>query len=321
MPRILAIVREQLTEMKKSRLLDSAPVFYNVIGSYNATGEIQQECGDQCHALKYTADADESITLRAIHGFCREQTDDEDTLVTYIHDKGSLHPSPKNTNLRIMLAKSAFSDGCQTIGTGANNTCNVCSARFSPFPHYHVPGNMWTARCSYIRNLIKPDEFASKMESLMDVVFNHTKTASNIPKPTIQQYNLGYNVGCGRFAVEHWVGSHPSIRPCDVYPGNFLWGYGNLPGSTDLWDPDLQRAPRFPLPRFLSGPFAPNKGSWYCGQGRLLEFQYLYGERPTEDSFVWFFYAEPFFSCTEPLEYSKHKSLYVNLSTVIEESG
>jgi hypothetical protein len=319
MPQIMAIIREQLTEMKNSRLLGSAPVFYNVIGSYNATGDIQQECGDQCHALKYVADADESITLRALHDFCQEQGDDEDTLVTYIHDKGSLHPSPDNTNLRIMLTKSAFSDACQTIGTGANSTCNICGARFSPFPHYHVPGNMWTARCSYIRKLIKPDEFAFKMESLMDAVFNHTKTAK-VPKPTIRQYNVGADVGCGRFALEHWVGSHPSIRPCDVYPGKYLWGYQNLPESTNLWDPDLQRAPRFPLPRFLRGPLS-SAGTWYCGQARLLEFQYLYGERPEEDSFVWFFYVKPFSTCKEPLEYSKHKSLYVNLSTVFEDAG
>lgn len=33
-----------------------------------------------------------------------------------------------------------------------------------------------------------------------------------------------------RYAMEHWVHSHPHVQPCDVYNNvNFTWGYDNLP--------------------------------------------------------------------------------------------
>jgi hypothetical protein len=311
--RVIGIVREQLSEMKRSQLLDSAKLFYNVIG-YNASNDIQQECGSQCHALKYMAEADEGLTLKAIYDYCQEQTGVDDALVTYIHDKGSLHPTPKNRHLRTLLTKGAFSDACQTIGTG-ENTCNVCGARFSPFPHHHVAGNMWTAQCSYIRKLHSPDDFADKMESLMGAVMQNAKYP-NAPKPTFQQYQDEYFVGRGRFALEHWIGSHPSIRPCDVYPGEYLCGYIDIPPSTHDWIPDMQPAPRFPVSIFQKR--SPRDGTWFCGQARLLEFQYLYGERPPEHSFLWSFYSESFRTCTEPLEFSKHESLYADFSTVMK---
>lgn len=166
------------------------------------------------------------------------------------------------------------------------NTCNVCGTRFSPFPHHHMAGNMWTATCGYIRQLHRPDEFGEKMETLMVDVLQHAKV-SNIPKPTFQQYKDEYFVGRGRFAFEHWVGSHPSIRPCDVYPGEYLCGYIDVPTLNDEWVPDLQPAPRFPVSLFQKR--SPKDGTWFCGQGRLLEFQYLYQERPPEDSFLWSF--------------------------------
>jgi hypothetical protein len=312
-PRVMGILREQLAEMQNSRLLDTARVFYNVIG-YNATDEIQHECGHKCHALKYKAKADEGLTLQAIYDYCQGHMGPKDTLVTYIHDKGSLHPTPTNRHLRVMLTRGAFSDACQTIGTGEN--CNICGARFSPFPHHHMAGNMWTAQCSYIRKLHKPDDFGQKMESLMETVMQFAKD-STVPRPTFQQYQDEYFVGRGRFALEHWIGSHPSVRPCDVYPGDYLCGYNDVPKSTNVWTPKLLPAPRFPVSIFQKR--SPRDGNWFCGQARLLEFQYLYGERPPADSFLWSFYANVFRNCTEPLEYIKHESLYANLSTVLKQ--
>ena len=46
------------------------------------------------------------------------------------------------------------------------DTCNVCSSRFSPVPHPHTSGNMWLARCDYIKKLIDPLIFEAAMNSL-----------------------------------------------------------------------------------------------------------------------------------------------------------
>lgn len=172
---------------------------------------------------------------------------------------------------------------------------------------------MWTAQCSYIRELHPPDKFGNKIESLMSMVMQHPKSPSD-PKPTFQQYQDEYFVGRGRFALEHWLGSHPSARPCDVYSGEYLSGYNDLPSATDLWTPDLQPAPRFPVSVFQKR--APRDGNWFCGQARLLEFQYLYGQPPPQDSFLWEFYSQAFKGCTEPLEYDEHASMYANYETI-----
>jgi hypothetical protein len=310
--RAISIVKEQLAERRNSRLLDSADLFYVVIG-YNATDEIQEECGKNCHLLQFTDKGDEGLTLQALYDYC---LDHPDTLVTYLHDKGSLHPTPKNRHFRTLLTKGSFSDSCQMIGNSdADNSCNICGARFSPFPHMHMAGNMWTAQCSYIQKLLPPNQFGEKMENLMGAVMQQAKGPS-VPKPTFQQYQDEYFVGRNRFAMEHWLGSHPSVKPCDVYPGEYLCGYIDLPKSTDVWNPSLQVAPRFPVSIFEK---RSAKGSWFCGQARLLEFQYLYGERPPADSFVWSFYSEAFKTCPEPLNRTEHEQLFADLSSVIQQ--
>jgi len=306
------IVKEQLAVLKNSSVWNSVKLYYNVIG-YNATDVVQQECGNQCHFIKFVPQGDESITLQSLHDYCQEHPA---ALVTYIHDKGSHTPMVLNEILRRWLTDVVSSDECQTIGM-ANNTCNLCGGRFWPFPHHHLPGNMWTAQCSYIRRLSRPDQFQQKMENLVQDVFNNAVDDPSIPKPTIGQYNDGWFIGTSRYALEHWVGSHPSVRPCDLYSrADYFFGYANIPEASHMWIPDLLPAPRYKASSntgFLS--YAAGGGNWQCGKGRLLEYRYLYGELPPKDSFVWSFYAEPYGRC-EPLDYEQHNSFYADLSTV-----
>jgi len=307
----IQIVKEQLAALKRSSMWNSTfhQLFYNVIG-YNATAEIQQECGPQCHLLQFVQEGDEVLTLQSLHDYCQEHSD---SLVTYIHDKGSHHPSKKNNNLRVLLTKSVTSDACQEVGMRKNTSCDVCGARFSPFPHHHMPGNMWTAPCSYIRKLHRPDEFRQRMDDLMDKVLHHAK--EDIPKPSVEQFKIRWFVGTGRFASEHWVTSHPSIRPCDVYaPVEYQRGYKVLPEPSDEWIPDLRPAPRFP-PSVLFRATTQWENTWYCGKGHLLEYRYLYNELPPEDSFVWSFYSEASEQC-QALNFTQHRSLYANLSEI-----
>lgn len=133
--RTMGIVKEQLSELSDSRLLISARLYYNVIGQ-NATNDIQRICGNKCKALNFFEKGDEGLTLRAVYDYCHKHLE-KDTLVTYIHDKGSMHPTPKNRHFRHLLTKGAFSDACQTIGHNGNS-CNICGSRFSPFPHHHM---------------------------------------------------------------------------------------------------------------------------------------------------------------------------------------
>eukprot|EP00984_Skeletonema_dohrnii_P038784 scaffold42455_cov322-Skeletonema_dohrnii-CCMP3373.AAC.1 len=90
-------------------------------------------------------------------------------------------------------------------------SCDVCSWRFSPLPHPHNGGNMWAARCNYIRKLINPVMFPKSMAQLYH-------DAGNDPW-----------IGTGRYAAEHWVHSHPTIQACDVSTSDYNWGYKDLP--------------------------------------------------------------------------------------------
>ena len=99
--------------------------------------------------------------------------------------------------------------------------CNVCSAHFSPVPHFHTHGNIWAAKCSYVLKLVPPNVFAKEMEK----VYN---SAPADLAPIIQTWgaNQEHLMGRGRFANEHWVHSHPSVQPCDLYDAQTpAWGF------------------------------------------------------------------------------------------------
>ena len=103
------------------------------------------------------------------------------------------------------------------------SSCNVCSSRFSPIPHAHVSGNMWAAKCEYIQTLMNPVEMLA-METKDDNACR----------------------GTGRYTSEHWVHSHSSVRPCDLYDNpEFTWNYDGIPEKP--FEINLQQAPRFPL--------------------------------------------------------------------------
>jgi hypothetical protein len=188
--------------------------------------------------------------------------------------------------------------------------CNICASRFATFPHFHMAGNMWTAQCSYIQQLIPPKQFPQRMEELMEyVMIRRPNSTVEIPKPTFKQMYDGYPVGRERFAYEHWLGSHPHLKPCDVYPGKYLHGYRDLPDrKRKFWIPRLGPAPRWPLQMFLD--ISMLRGEWFCGQARLFEFEFLYGLQPKENSFIWSYYYHRFKDCEIPLNRTLHLDMY-----------
>lgn len=161
--------------------------------------------------------------------------------VIYLHSKGSFHANEENNHLRNLLTISALSNECYE---GLNSmTCNVCSARFSPLPLWHTPGNMWTAKCSYIKTLYSLLEFETKE---IEVVRQYLKDCPDC---------IDWSVGSGRYA-NHSIYTHPQVNPCDVFPDlQFVSGY---PSRAAMWPPfSVKKAPRtFPSTKdvFLMDP-------------------------------------------------------------------
>ena len=98
---------------------------------------------------------------------------------------------------------------------------------------------------------------------------------------------IGAWLGVGRFAYEHWVHSHPAVRPCDVLDHQFHYGYDNLP-------PEDYRIRLAPAPRYRPGhPYYKysSMGGSSCGikerselDAVLSEWSDIYGASPPADS-------------------------------------
>lgn len=205
--------------------------------------------------IKHLSQGDEILTLQELWNYCQNNPSSK---VIYLHSKGSFHASSRNDLLRIFITKGALSEECFHLSTD----CNMCSSRMSPFPHLHSPGNMWLARCSYIRKLLPPANFS-----------------------VIMGENPDYCIGSGRFAAEHWVHAHPDNKPCDLYTNSsYTWSYDGIPTLEEFTSSiSLAKAPRFE-PKIYTKDMCHSR---YDGRPVLEEFQRNYNKIPDSDWWGW----------------------------------
>ena len=215
--------------------------------------------------LRHDKEGDEIETLQLLWQHCNDHPNDK---VIYIHSKGSFHHNEDKNRLRRFLTRGALSDECAHLP----DTCNVCSSRMSPMPHPHALGNMWLARCEYVKRLPDP----SKFEEMM---FRHTEEIHFLTEDCYPCFGLG------RFAAEHWIHSHPSVKPCDLSSdSNFVVAYENIPVAE--FEINLEAAPRFQL-EVYGGPAECMFGQYL--NYRLSEYRALFGddEEIPQDWFGW----------------------------------
>ncbi|KAG7341596.1 hypothetical protein IV203_023549 [Nitzschia inconspicua] len=223
--------------------------------------------------LKHFPEGSEIITLRSIYDYFQKYPTRK---AIYLHSKGSYHPEPENEVLRQFLTRGALSEAAANANP---SQCNVVSSRFSPTPHPHTPGNMWLAHCNYIKDLIPPNEFTGRMAH----VENITQTS-----------HVDFYVGSGRYAAEHWIHSHPSVKPCDLYTdATYQWGYEGLTGTSGANEGDfeLKAAPRLPWSATETG-FMGEFGKHL--KHRLAEYKFPYGILPDSSWWGWKLWREEF---------------------------
>lgn len=249
--RVRNLVSEQLTALRP----EHSPVYIHSIGRRlritNTT------------LLTHQKEGSEMITLHSLWKFCKTNRDRK---VVYLHSKGSFHAKRDNDLLRNFMTLGALSKECANLPS----SCNVCSSRFSPFPHPHPPGNMFLARCDYVAKLIDPAEFPQRMNDV----------------PGVHNETVEWKYGSGRFSSEHWIGSAPSMKPCDLYTSaRYTWGYDGLPETVDVvHDFELQPAPRFHMAAFR---MRKKIGYWATRLHRIEEYRVLYNETPDESWWGW----------------------------------
>lgn len=170
----------------------------------------------------------EDLTLHTLWEYCKHNNH-PNVKVVYLHSKGSYHPTESNHKLRNFVTRGALSQECANLP----NNCNVCSSRMSPLPHPHTSGNMWLARCDYIAQLIDP---LALKEGKLPEKFGEDNPCK----------------GRGRYLGEHWVHSHPSVKPCDLYPGKeFTWAHLRVPPIDGDITKQLEVAPRFKFEEYV----------------------------------------------------------------------
>ena len=169
----------------------------------------------ECRLLRRHDAAGEDVTLQNVHDYCRAP-DRAARRVTYLHSKGSYHSQEENHVWRRQMTEAALHPACRRP---PDDACDVCGAQF--YVRYAVmfPGNMWTARCDYVRTLLPPGDASAD-----GYLARKERAASSflllelwgILAATLDAPN-GEHYGLGRYAWEHWIASSPHVRPCEVH--------------------------------------------------------------------------------------------------------
>ena len=97
----------------------------------------------------------------------------------------------------------------------SEESCNVCGTEFYPLPFFQFTGNMFSASCRYVNNLLPPPTF----EKSMNEIAGHALLARVQEIYTTKQLPFTARIlGSYQHSVEHWIGGHPHLKPCDVAP-------------------------------------------------------------------------------------------------------
>ena len=286
------IVYEQLTELRAAPIWASVEeVRYSTIGKGKMRNHVERICRElnmRCRRLGSHKTGHEERTLTPLHAFCTKNPEES---VAYLHDKGSFRNvfatqvRARQKRLRQALLRGLGSDGCVAAIT-KGDACDVCSTHFTALPHQHAKGNMWLAKCSYVATLLAPPQFQKSMDTYWG------RLGFMISGPPHMQGTPW--VGTGRYAMEHWVHSHPSVRPCDVSEKPLETLHDMIQLSSGGWDSSVATA----APRIVAA--FPGAGEALDEQHSLRntrsnkrnyttimgEWQTLYGEVPPESSLL-----------------------------------
>jgi hypothetical protein len=330
-----AIIEEQLQQINNSHGATRpglAPVKINLltigdpIGAEKVRAYCSTETNLDCEHLQHHEDGSfEDVTLSRLYDFCSNQeTDDNkldpstsphDPIVVYLHSKGTYHPSERNDHWRRYMTDAAMSQEClefqdqhgreiaptTNISSTHNTQCNVCGFLFHPIWTPFFPGNIWSAKCSYIRKLMHPQVFKNQSESTADkavALMREGRFTMNLLSPFLE---VGGYLGRERFADEHWVGSHPSLVPCDLAPRPYLmkWVHPRLRNSFRAPPLEWSVAPRHGINedwlflqglqkkyRLVADPDWRHR-EFFLLPGALWKWITWYDKVPPASSYVW----------------------------------
>jgi hypothetical protein len=144
--RVRGIMNEQFVQLQE--IVPNSTVLITLLGWTDNTKlpflqeEIQRKCGSKCQIRESLREGTEAHTLHAMWNYCkdkmatRKSKDAADILVTYIHDKGSFHPTESNEHARWHGTKGALE--CRGKMQADPSRCTACTSKFNVIPQYHA---------------------------------------------------------------------------------------------------------------------------------------------------------------------------------------
>ena len=296
------IIKEQLDMIDRQPLLADATFYYSRFGALDIDWP---GCGNRtCIEIAAQPAGDEAVTLQRLHEYCVKNPLDR---AIYIHSKGTNTATRSNEVLRNVLMKAVMSTECVDMATSGNSTCNsTCSAQLAALPFTAYVGNMWVAECAYVKKLIPPKDYEPAKQKIHKDLLNATKRIGNsrffevnldngtmsfkLKETALWQINRESWIGVARYAMEHWLGSHPDLKPCDVFsqsdPGTPKIGYRAARLSVTALVPRLQVSMKG---AFAEGGFQP----WFMQEGKLYEYKALYSKVPDNSSWFYRYFNTP----------------------------
>jgi hypothetical protein len=293
---VLQVVMEQMEQLGSSYAAKAAlaenktlSVFYATVGSANAWNETYMDhlCSKNnlvCRHIHHYDEGHDEITLQPMHEFCQAHASQK---VVYLHNEGLLDDKPgKNRKFRFHSTAAVTSEECLRP---SNETCNACGLFFSPVPVMSFPGNFFTAKCSYINQLIRPRSFEvsqSEFGAVAHRMINQERLVANLAPKDSSTF------GFGEFSMQHWIGSSPSLIPCDMtFAAGKLYWTKTRNTTTEF---DWSMAPRASS---LDEKQIPSSESlrvreYFLLAGNILKWYTMYNEVPSASSWVWSFFPE-----------------------------
>lgn len=290
----LQILREQIGQINNS-YAQKHNVSVNLVtvgrDFDNNSNIVDKLCADTSggwvKCIPHSGGSGELDTLQLLHNYCLTAPDTARAI--YIHNKGSFHPSPKNDRWRRSMTDAVVSEGCLNP---PNSSCNACGLLFEAPPRLFTllfPGNFFAASCQYIKRLLPPLYFE---ERHTEAVQRAIRTSLSSDQFYFSKYKK-WSLGLKRFTSEHWIGSHPSIRPCDVSVEEDYWYWENHDHSVGEFQWSM-----FPRRAYnASHEFAMNVSyldmhdirlRYYdLLPGLLYLWRELYNSTPPESSWIW----------------------------------
>jgi hypothetical protein len=275
-------------------------LFITVIGDASLALEYCEEMNN-CRVVNRMIQGDDKITLTDAFNYCRENLNSS---ITYLHSTGFASETEENTrspyvqhNIRALIQTQTCRESVQ------QGTCNVCSARVLPLPYFHYLGNMWTARCSYVKKLTQPNLFEGQMARVGEALRQDRDSLNELfPCREGSQDCVDFShMGMQSLSSQHWILSHPSVIPCDVLPnesGNVRQYNPDIHKSKTegpQWMPQLNVGPRYSLEESLKEESLPKAAKWFSLRGRLFEWNILFGQIPPANSWIWEYYSRSSF--------------------------